>query len=354
MLKMSDIATRAGVSPTTVSFVLNDRHEAVRISEKTRKKVLQAAEELGYRSNQLARAMRTGNTRMLGALGGDSSEEPVGKMLAGALEAADNQGYTLKILRFDSMGGSPKQVIRRSSELRLMGVMALHLPPDMLTELHTEARQYGYPLILMDARSETTEVPQVASDDEGGIEAGVEHLVSLGHKKIAFISGEELSSLSKMREDAFIASMKRHGLPVPDYYRARGDYKTHASSVEGARSLLTLPPDRRPTAIFAFGDLIAMATFQVATSLGLQLPRNLSVVGFANMRAAEFANPQLTTIDQPFTEMGRKAVEMLLKVIGPEESGHAHEPKEPLENTRLLLPTRLIVRASTGPPHSDS
>lgn len=351
MLKMSDIATRAGVSPTTVSFVLNDRHEAVRISEKTRNKVLQAAEELGYRSNQLARAMRTGNTRMLGALGGDSSEEPVGKMLAGALEAADTRGYTLKILRFDSMGDSPKQVIRRSSELRLMGVLALHLPPDILTELHVEAKQYGYPLILMDARSDMTDVPQVVSDDEGGIAAGVEHLVSLGHKKIAFVSGEELSSLSKLREGAFINAMAAHGLPVPDSYRARGDYRHHANSVEGARSLLTLPPEKRPTAIFGFGDLIAMATLQVASALGLRVPQDLSVMGFANMRASEFANPQLTTIEQPFIDMGRKAVGMLLKVIAPEENGHGHsgEANEPLDANPLLLPTHLIVRSSTGP-----
>src|SRR3712207_2943316 len=135
MLKISDIAKHAKVSPTTVSFVLNDRHEATRISEKTRIKVLQAAEELGYRSNQLARAMRTGNTKMLGLLGGYTAEEQVGRMLAGALEAADAQGYSLKLLRLHELGGSAQQVIRRISELRLMGTLALHLPERVLEEL---------------------------------------------------------------------------------------------------------------------------------------------------------------------------------------------------------------------------
>jgi LacI family transcriptional regulator len=126
MLRLRDIATRAGVSPTTVSFVLNDKQgENVRIGERTRLKVLKVAEEMGYRSNQLARAMRTGNSRMLGVLGGDLSEQHVGRMLSGAIEAADVYGYTLKMLRYGAFADSAQRVIRRSSELRLMGVIAL-------------------------------------------------------------------------------------------------------------------------------------------------------------------------------------------------------------------------------------
>ncbi len=389
MLRISDIAARAGVSSATVSFVLNDRHAEERISEKTRNKVLEAAEELGYRSNQMARAMRTGNTLMLGMLGGDTGEEPVGKMVAGALQAADERGYTLKILR-DSLGGSAQQVIRRCSELRLMGVIALHLPPQTLSELRSEAGRYGYPLVLMDARSEMSDMPQVVSDDEAGIEAGVAHLVGLGHTKIAFISGEELSTLSALRENAFGRAMQRRGLALPESYVARGDYHLHEPSVHAAHSLLGLPSEERPTAIFCSGDLIALATLQVAHELQLSVPRDLSVVGFANFRVSAFATPQLTTVEQPFAEMGRAAVNLLLEILEQKEgtkTGHTanHEQRQSVvprgglrektedkqisssvdkESGTLLeahsstrttrsiykLPTQLIERASTAPP----
>jgi len=392
MLRISDIAVRAGVSSATVSFVLNDRHAEERISEKTRNKVLEAAEELGYRSNQMARAMRTGNTLMLGMLGGDTSEEPVGKMVVGALQAADERGYTLKILR-DSLGGSAQQVIRRCSELRLMGVIALHLPPQTLSELRTEARRYGYPLVLMDARSDS-DMPQVVSDDEAGIEAGVAHLAGLGHTKIAFISGEALSTLSALREKAFGTAMQRRGLALPESYVARGDYHLHKPSFEAAHSLLSLPEDERPTAIFCSGDLIALATLQVAHEMKLSVPSNLSIVGFADFRVAAFATPPLTTVEQPFAEMGRVAVNLLLEILERKESVKLNDaarhdaarhdqkqsrvergawrekavamaassgeqecaaPDEAHSSTRInpfthKLPTHLIVRASTAPP----
>ena len=389
MLRISDIAVRAGVSSATVSFVLNDRHAEERISEKTRDKVLEAAEELGYRSNQMARAMRTGNTLMLGMLGGDTGEEPVGKMVAGALQAADERGYTLKILR-NSIGGSAQQVIRRCSELRLMGVIALHLPPQTLSELRTEADRYGYPLVLMDARSEVSDMPQVVSDDEAGIEAGVAHLAGLGHSKIAFISGEDLSTLSALRENAFDAAMRHHGLEVPESFVVRGDYHFHEPSVQAAHSLLCLPAEKRPTAIFCSGDLIALATLQVAHERRLSVPRDLSVVGFANFCVSEFSTPQLTTVEQPFAEMGSVAVNLLLEILERKEEarlGHAANDKQkqsggarsglrqkaeaakaspsaeeecgalcqPHSSTRTSravykLPTQLIERASTAPP----
>jgi DNA-binding LacI/PurR family transcriptional regulator len=367
MLKMSDIATHAGVSPTTVSFVLNDRHETLRISEKTRLKVLKAAEELGYRSNHLARAMRTGNTRMLGILGGNAEEEQVGRMLSGALKAADDQGYTLKILRLEAFGGSAQQVIRRISELRLMGMLALHLPDSVLEELSVEAHKCETPLVLMDARCKDAGMVQVISDDAGGIRAGVEHLVRLGHSKIAFVrgGGESQCSVSVSRQEAFEAAMAGYGLAVPPEYIADGHFRLREVSVEAARALLNLPLERRPTAILCAGDLIALATLQVAHELELNLPRDLSIVGFANMISAEFSTPPLTTVEQPFNDMGRVAVNTLLSFIN-ERMKNGHEETESVTLIELpaldgcaeadgnvkILPTRLIERASTAPPRT--
>lgn len=349
MLKMSDIASHAGVSPSTVSFVLNDRHETLRISEKTRLKVLQAAEELGYRSNQWARAMRTGNSRMLGLLGGKTSEEQVGRMQEGVVEAADAQGYTLKILRLDAFGDSAQQVIRRSSELRLMGMIALHLPDAVLAELHVEAQKFNTPLVLMDARCAQPDIPQVVSDDESGIALGVDHLVTLGHKRIAFLTAGSAFALGTLRNGAFKATMAKHGLAVPAGYIKDASFRFREPVVEAARELLSLPKESRPTAIFCSGDLMALATLQAASELGIAVPRELSVMGFGNLTAAEYATPQLTTVEQPFAQMGHTAVEVLLDIIG-ERSGEQPARTEPNTSSIRLLPTRVMERASTAPP----
>jgi len=269
-----------------------------------------------------------------------------------------------------------------------MGVIALHLPPQTLSELRSEAGRYGYPLVLMDARSDS-DMPQVVSDDEAGIESGIEHLAGLGHTKIAFISGEELSTLSALREKAFGAAMQRRGLALPESYVARGDYHLHKPSFEAAHSLLSLPEDERPTAIFCSGDLIALATLQVAHEMKLSVPSNLSIVGFADFRVAAFATPPLTTVKQPFAEMGRVAVNLLLEILERKECVKLNDaarhdqkqsrvergalrekavamaassgeqecaaPDEAHSSTRInpfihKLPTHLIVRASTAPP----
>lgn len=356
------VAARAGVAQASVSAVLNGGTGRY-VSPATRQRVLEAAEELGYRRNHAAGAMRTGNTRMLGWIGGVLGEEHVGKMLDGVLEAADAQGYTLKILRLGELGNA-QQVIRRSSELRLMGVLALHLPVATQSELHCEAKRYGYPLVLMDGRPQEKEIPYIASDDEAGIQEGVDHLVRLGHRRIAFISaGEESAPVSLAREGTFCSAMAAHGLAVPPAFIGRGGFTAREPSLEAAHALLCLPRDRRPTAIFCSGDLIALSTMQVARQLQICVPQQLSVVGFANMSAAQFATPALTTIAQPFADMGRAAVRLLLDLVESQVKETAREPGNPARQTSdeaspafnipMRLPTRLIERASTAPVPFD-
>lgn len=355
---LRNIAESVGVSVQSVSGVLNEGGIPKRVSPQTRQRILAAAEELGYRRNQGARAMRTGNTRMLGWLGGNLREEHVGKMLEGALEATDACGYTLKILRLGDIGNA-QQVIRRSSELRLMGVLALHLPVTTQTELNAEAKSYGYPLVLMDAPSDRTDIPQVVSDDEGGICEGVRHLVELGHRRIAFVSAEaDNASLGRNRERAFQAAMASHRLEVPSGFITHGSFSARDPSFQAAHALLCLPPQRRPTAIFCAGDFIALATLQAAQEQGIDVPRQLSIIGFANLSVLDFVTPRLTSIEQPFVEIGRQAVHLLLNVVEAQEKEHGGRPGASTDASKmrlafqepLRLQTRLIQRASTAPP----
>ena len=348
MLKMSDIAQRAGVSSSTVSFVLNDRHEAARISETTRQKVLAAAEEMGYRANHGARAMRTGNTRMVGIMGGDIGMEQVGKMVAGALEEIESHDYTLKLLPTPAGGSveAAQGIVRRSSELRLQGAIAMHLSTQAIEVFEAEAKRYKYPLLLLDTRAPDSALPEVVSDDEGGIAAAIEHLVGLGHRRIALISGASSDAIVPVRQRVFQAELQRHGLNAPTKYLQSGDFGWREPSAQAAHALLNLPAAERPTALFCMGDLIAMAALQVASQVGLKVPHDLSIIGFADFAMAQFANPPLTTVRQDFGAMGKAAARQILQLCGQNEK--IDLPAQ-FNSYSERVPTQLIVRGTCGP-----
>ena len=346
MLKMSDIAQRAGVSSSTVSFVLNDRHEQARISDATRQKVLSVAQEMGYRANHGARAMRTGNTRMIGLVGGDLAREQVGAMVSGALEELELHGYTLKLLtsRLDDSLEAVQQVFKRGSELRLQGAIAMHLSAQAITAFEAEAKRYKYPLLLLDTRAPGGVLPEVISDDETGVSAAIAHLVGLGHRRIGLISGDVHDVIVPSRRQAFVETLRSHGLSAPENYLQPGDFSLREPSLRAAHALLGLPAHERPTALLCMGDLIALATIQVAGQLNLRVPDDLSVVGFADFALAEFANPPLTTVRQDFGAMGREAARQLLGRC-------AQNPADALAQPAACqrVPTQLVVRDSCGP-----
>ncbi len=347
MLKMSDIAERAGVSSSTVSFVLNDRHEAARISEATRQKVLNAAQEMGYRANHGARAMRTGNTRMIGIVGGDLALEQVGLMVSGVLEELERHDYTIKLLT--SLGKNSleavQEVFKRSSELRLQGAIAMHLSAQAIEAFEAEARNYKYPLLLLDTRAPNGVLAEVISDDEAGIVAAMEHLIGLGHRRIGLISGDAHDVIVPSRQRAFLETLRANGLEAPPHYLQYGDFSLREPNLRAARALLSLPKGERPTALLCMGDLIAMAAMQVASQLNLRVPHDLSVVGFADFALAEYANPPLTTVRQDFGAMGREAARLLLQRCGQKNKG------APTDEASLCkrVPTLLIVRDTCGP-----
>ena len=347
MLRMSDIAQRAGVSQTTVSFVLNGRDAEIRISEKTRQKVLDAAAELGYRQNQLARATRTGNSQMLGFLGGDLRDEHVARMLDGALQEAEAQGFTLKILT--QREGEEFSAIRVASELRLMGVAALHLPLDLVNDLHAESLHCKRPMVLLDTPVELKGVPQVATDDARAIADGLAYLVGLGHTKIALASGSPGSILTPQRERDFRLALQNASVPFDEANLVRGDFSLHSANVVAARALLERPKKARPTAVFCVGDAIAAAVIQVAGELGLRVPADVSVLGFGDLNIAPLCNPALSTLRQPFRLMGRLAVRHLLNLM-PHSGNAANDPQENDFANSGHLPVELIVRASCARP----
>lgn len=362
MITISDVAAKAGVSRATVSYVLNDRHTSVRISEDTRQRVMASAMELGYRRNELARAVTTGKNPMLGFWVMQSNREPVVRVLAGAMKEADENDYFIKMIGFDN-SALDSRTLEKCLEWRLSGIIAIHAPETMRA-LMPAIMQTGIPFVTVDSQQPPEGCLNIEADNVGGMRAAVKHLIELGHQRIAFLGGQSqrIDSISGARERGYQATMQEHGLGHFCCVE-HGDWRAEFSdwedgeSAAAARRLLESSP--RPTAIACASDHMAMIVMRLAAERGIRVPQELSVTGFDDITVATLYNPPLTTVAQPFEEIGRAAVRYLLGVATCESPGT--DTPSPMTSTPVTegktrtgitapetLPAHLIVRGSTA------
>lgn len=324
-----DVAAHAGVSVATVSKVLNERYG---VSASTIERVRAAIAQLGYESSLVARSLRNQRTNVIGILVTDI--EPFSaELLKGAARGIRGTGYELVVY---SAGGEPAHAVGWENRFlsRLSGTLidgAVIVTPTVL------APSYGAPVVAVDPHTGGEDVPTVESDNRRGAELATEHLLELGHRRIAFIAGRDDLESARLREEGFRAAMAAAGVPVDPGLVVAGDY-AEALSANAAHGLLTLPDP--PTAVFAANDLSAIATMDMALTRGMQVPHDLSVIGFDNIPESTLTRPMLTTVEQPIQLMGQRAIELLVTLLNGEV---------PAEH-RVRLPTRLLVRDSTAGP----
>ena len=298
---MRDIALAAGVSQSTVSRVLNDVTTSVPITEATRERVLLAARTLGYRPNPLARGLRGARTMLLGAVVRDFGDP----FFAGAIEAlaveSSRRGYNVVLGhgRLDEAWSLPAVLeTRHCDAIVLLGDMQDQ--PRLLEDLDHSI----VPVVALWQGSSPLLFPTVDVDNEAGIRIGLEHLVSLGHERIAMVSAQ-LPGDNPQRRDAFIAFMvERFGSVRPDYIQ---DVPNTMAGGEAALDAL-LELDDPPTALVTSTDLVAIGVLHAAYSRGRIVPRELSVVGFDDIPIAAHTAPALTTLRMPITEMVQEGV----------------------------------------------
>ena len=338
MVTMGQVAARAGVSQATVSLVLGGSADRLKISQQTRDRVLDVARELGYRRNLLARAMVTGKSRIIGVVTTVQAGENIIKMLAGAMEAANDNDYLLKVMHL-SESGIDNATITRCMEWRLAGAMVVGLTEGPQIRLQEEFRRAQIPLALIDNAPLPEWGVRFISDDAHGIRQVVSHLVALGHRRIAFLGGRT-SVLSDWRESSFRAALADAGLTVPPHWVRSTSWYDQGIMAEAAQAVLR---EDRPTAIVCSADSIAMVVLRIARSLGLRLPTDLSVTGYSNAALSAYADPPLTTVDQPFQSLGHAAVMHLIHCAENEDPGISPRPE-------ILFPTQLLERGSTAPP----
>jgi len=345
MITMRDIAVRAGVSRSTVSFVLNDKHSAMGVNEDTRRRVLEVASELGYRRNELARAVVTGKNRVFGFVvpGFGLESEVVSRILAGVMDEAEARHYAVQVIR---LARPDDEIIRRCVELRPTGLLCIQTGPETLRHLRQEVSRFGIPIAVLDSSPQLEGGSRVLSDDLAGCRQAIDHLADLGHARIAYVGGDPKTVVSRLREEGYLAAMAGRHLPVLGGYVENGYW--NAEATEAATVRLLEDPEDAPSAIFCADDKTAMVVCRTARRLGRSVPGDLSVVGFADLAMAAYADPPLTTVAQPFPEMGRVAVRRLLAAAAG-ETPPPEDPGVPLPDE--LVPTHLVVRRSTAAAH---
>jgi LacI family transcriptional regulator len=336
MATIRDVARESGVSVATVSYVLNDGPRPVR--EETRRQVLAAMDRLGYHPNGLARALARRRVHTLGVLFGRVepaivTNEYFTGILQGVMTEAAARGYNVTLFT------RPWEDAARSAPLLNDGRTdgALVIAPLKGTDVVEGLARLDLPLVVVSAApAPATSIPFVDVDNELGARLATEHLLSLGHKRIAHLMGEEAQPSVPARRGGFRAAMDRAGIEVPPADLVSSRYNVEGG-YEAMRRLLALP--QPPTAIVAGNDALALGAMSAAREFGVAVPDQLSVVGFDDIASARLVTPPLTTVRQPLAEMGAEATRLLIAQI----------EKEPIDRLACCVEPELILRGSTAP-----
>ena len=307
---MHDVAAAAGVSQATVSLVLNSASGS-RFSDETRKRVQDAVQQLGYRTNAHAKTLREGVSGIIGFLGDAVATTPfAGKIIEGAQERAWEDG--LLLLTMNTGGDRALEAASLDSMLsyKVAGVVyagMYHRRLDVPDALR------GVPSVVLNSQDRELRLPSVAPDEELGGYTATRHLIDAGHERVAMINIETLESELPGAVGRFVGytkAMTEAGLPIqPDLVRFGSGNELDGFTY--AMELLTA--GNPPTAIFCANDRTAWGAYQAAAELHLSIPRDVSIVGFDNQETlAQHLRPGLTTLELPFVEMGRRAVDLIL------------------------------------------
>lgn len=336
---IKDVAREAGVSITTVSNVLNDRTDSM--SAATLRRVLQVMEDLNYRPNSLARGLVTRRTATLGVILAEI-ETPLFLQALNSIEPIARQaGYS--VLMSNARDSTKEyEVLQLLLEKRVDGLIFLSVSEWVEDDHVPELERLHIPTVLVNRAKVYENLDQINWDDTAGVTEAVEHLIRLGHRRIAHLCGPERRRSGQNRLQGYQAALEKHGIPCRPEYVCPGDYTdTEAIWRASTYGLLQLSP--RPTAILASDDTVAAAAIKTIQRAGLNVPRDIAVVGVDDQHFGNYLNPALTTVRLPVLEAGRRAVKMVLDRIA---GGHT-------ESKHVILPCSLTIRESCGAALSE-
>lgn len=328
-MNIGEIARRANVSTATVSRTIN---QSGPVKAATARKVWRVVSELNYYPNSHARALVSGRSRLLGLIVSDITNPFFSELIRSFHATAAQQQYDLLITSTDYQTTRMTATLRRMLERKVDGVALMTSEMDMA--LIRELARRGVPIVFMDVGQMGPRMSHVLIDYGNGVIQAVDHVVDLGHKHIAFISGPLDLHSARTRRQAFLDGIRRRGL-VPDKKLMREGTHTAEGGYREMAALLRLA--KRPTAVVASNDWTAIGALHAIHAAGLRVPDDISVVGFDDIPLVSYTTPALTTVRMSASDVGGTAVDALFRLI----NGERHE------GDVYQIPTRLIVREST-------
>ena len=325
-----EIADLAGVSIATVSRVVNGRDD---VSDETRELVQGVVREHGYSVNRTARGLSAGRTGFVGVTVPRVAPAFFSAILSGAAEALYEQDMRIVLCPTEHEHDREVSLLDRLMHGTTDGALLI-LPEETNEELENLAN-HGYRFVVVDPLKPLNErVPAVSAANSSGANQAVRHLLDLGHRRIGALTGPTGWLAPQERKDGYHAALASAGIMPDPALEVASDFLVEGGVEAGGRLLDLAEP---PTAIFAFNDELAVGAMQAARARGLQVPDDLSIVGFDDVEWARYVTPQVTTVRQPLAEMGRMAVSLLTRLVD----------NQSIEALHVELATRFVLRGST-------
>jgi LacI family transcriptional regulator len=330
-----DVAARAGVSPATVSRFL--RGQRVRSSE-----AIQAAvDELGYWPSVAAQSLKSGRTRTIGAVVPDIANPYFAAVVKGMESVARRQRYRILLANSEESSEQEDEVIAELVR-QVDGVILAPATEQDQTPMHV--RDAGVPMVFLDRDlADGEQFDAVLVDNYGGARQAAAHLLGLGHRRIAAISGNQDTTPGRCRRDGFVKTLAAAGVDILPDHDLIGDFR-EAGGYQLTMALLSLPEP--PTAIFTANNLMTLGALKALHDMRVDIPAQISLIGFDDLDTGALLRPPLTVIDRPMVEQGVLAMRLLLRRFDDEYTDDI--PR------RVVLDTKLVERASTAPPQEET
>lgn len=335
MATIKDVAARAGVSFTTVSHVVNNTRP---VSSEVRTKVEAAIRELNFVPSAVARSLKARTTSTIGVVIPNNNNPYFAEMSRGIEAYCERRGYCVLLGNSDDEPEKQRKYLRVMIERRIDGLIVASAGGE-----DTFAEALGrtdLPVVIVDREVPGVRADLVQIDHELGAYLAAQHLLDLGHLRIACIAGPAHVVVSDARVKGFTRALEEHGIPVDACQVVAGDYTSHG----GYEAAGTLLDGRRPTAIFATNDMMALGALRAAAERGLSVPRDLSVIGFDDIELSRYFYPALTTVGQSIVMLGERAAQTLIERVTKEVQGDAR---------RLIIAPDLKIRESTAKPRVE-
>jgi LacI family transcriptional regulator len=332
MSSIKEVAREAGVSTATVSHVINNTRY---VSDEVRARVMKAVEQCRYYPNAHARSLASGKSKIIGLVISDIVNPFFPELVKSIEAAAFERGYDIMLSNTNYDTERTSHYVRRFIERKIAGVAVM--TSEMDKKLIDELAHREVPVVFLDVGEPGLHMNNLRVDYDEGIEQAILHLVALGHRRIAFIGGNTNLRSSRRRLEAFRKTMQQLFPDAPEmvFY---GNFKIEGGQ-RAASEILATQRENMPTAVVCANDLTAIGAISEFEAANLNVPRDISIVGFDNIAFAALTKPALTTVNLPLNELGRRAIEVLIRSVEDSEQ----------QGIEIRIPTNLIIRQSTAP-----